>query len=148
MITYDNGKPGPVINNNGINPGQNKGEYKEGCVDEAINNLLPKSLSNYFFFDGERWRDDKTKKEDVKNSINTILGITGLLEMKKHLKDGKESVYKTLSKKIKGSDGEYERLQKEIDRLSNEMNVCDETITDATKKHLEYDNERIYGDEN
>lgn len=115
MMVYQDGVPGPVINNNGSNPGPNGKQYKEGCVQDAINNMLPQRLSNYFFFDGERWSDTKTKRSEIKDSIDTILGVTGLLEVKRHIKDGPgPTVLKNLRNKIKSSGDEHDRIQKEI----------------------------------
>ena len=53
---------GDIINNSGSNVEAKK--YKAGCVQEAIDNMFPQSLSNYFFFDGERWNDLKSKTSD------------------------------------------------------------------------------------
>lgn len=137
MIVYEDGVPGPVINDNGVNPGQGGKQYKEGCVQDAINNMLPRKLSTYFFFDGERWNDNKTKRSEIKDSIDTILGVTGLLEVKRHIKDGPgPTVLKTLRGKIKGSGDEYERIQGEIHALDeriekNEANIVKEEDTAA-----------------
>lgn len=128
MIIIQNGIPGKVINNNGMNTGAEGKVYKQGCVQEAIENMLPRSLSNYFFFDGERWSDAKTAKSEVKGSINTILGVTGLIEMMKHIKDGQgKTVLKTLRERIKGSGDEYDRLLSEISSL-------DKSIDDYVQK--------------
>ena len=110
MQIFENGVPGVVINNDG-STGK---EYKKGCVDDAINNLLPKSLASYFFFDGERWTDPKAPKDDVKKAIETILGITGLVAMKNHLKDQSKNVLKKLRGKIQGAGDEYEDVKKDI----------------------------------
>lgn len=55
---------GDIIDNSGGNKDK---EYKAGCVQEAIDSMLPQNLSNYFFFDGERWNDLKSKTTDIKN---------------------------------------------------------------------------------
>lgn len=107
---------GDVINNSG---GNIDTKYKIGCVQEAIDNMLPQSLSNYFFFDGERWNDLKSKTSDIKNSVDTILGVSGLVEMMNHLKDNRISVTKKFREKLKGTSGEYERLKKEIQELED-----------------------------
>lgn len=134
MIVYVDGVPGKVINNNGVNPGYEKDFRKEGCVQDTINNLLPPKLSNYFFFDGERWSDTRTAKKEIKESINTILGVTGLLEMKKHIKDGMgKTVLKTLRDSIKGSGNEYERLHNEIAALDKSIEDFEKLIEDEAK---------------
>lgn len=113
------GKWGTVINNSGDNVDSKR--YKMGCVQEAIDNMLPQNLSNYFFFDGERWNDLKSKTGDIKNSIDTILGVSGLTEMMNHLRDNRVSVTKVLRENLKGSSGEYDRLQQEIKGLENSI---------------------------
>jgi DNA sulfur modification protein DndD len=131
MIIIQDGIPGRVINNNGINTGAEEKKYKQGCVQETIENMLPRSLSNYFFFDGERWSDSKTQKSEIKGSINTILGVTGLIEMMKHIKDGQgKTVLKTLRERIKGSGDEYERLQSEIKALDMSIDDYEQKIKD------------------
>lgn len=126
MIIIQDGIPGRVINNNGSNAGA---EYRSGCVQETIENMLPRSLSNYFFFDGERWSDSKTQKSEIKASINTILGVTGLIEMMKHIKDGQgKTVLKTLRERIKGSGDEYERLLSEIQALDASIDEYEQKI--------------------
>ena len=131
MIIIQDGIPGKVINNNGMNTGAEEKKYKQGCVQETIENMLPRSLSNYFFFDGERWSDSKTQKSEIKGSINTILGVTGLIEMMKHIKDGQgKTVLKTLRERIKGSGDEYDRLQSEIRALDISIDDYEQKIKD------------------
>lgn len=147
---------GDIISNDGDNIEKQK--YKPGCVQETIDNMFPQSLSNYFFFDGERWNDLKSKKEDIKNSVDTILGVSGLLEMMNHLR-GANSVTRKLREKLKGTSGEYERLQREIKELEDSMveyeNGIKESISamettqrtiDSTQKTLE-DNHKIEEDQ-
>lgn len=117
---------GDVINNSGSNIESKK--YKAGCVQEAIDNMFPQSLSNYFFFDGERWNDLKSKTSDIKNSVDTILGVSGLLEMKNHLKDNRISVVKKFREKLKGTSGEYERIQQEIKGLDESISEYEKAI--------------------
>ncbi len=148
---------GEVINNSGSNVDSKK--YKIGCVQEAIDNMLPQNLSNYFFFDGERWNDLKSKTSDIKNSVDTILGVSGLVEMMNHLKDNRKNVIKEYRDKLKGTTGEYERLQIEIVKLEdsiaeNEKKIADtqaaiettERIVESTQKTLN-DNRKVEEDQ-
>lgn len=129
MQAKKDGVWGDVINNAGSNIEAQK--YKAGCVQEAIDNMLPQSLSNYFFFDGERWNDLKSKTSDIKSSVDTILGVSGLIEMKNHLKDGRTNVVKSLRNKLKGTSGEYERLQREIKEIEATIEDYEKTIKDT-----------------
>lgn len=148
---------GDVINNSGSNVDSKK--YKVGCVQEAIDNMLPQNLSNYFFFDGERWNDLKSKTSDIKNSVDTILGVSGLVEMMNHLKDNRKNVIKEFRDKLKGTSGEYERLQREIRELEDsiaeyEKGIADtqeaiettERIVESTQKTLN-DNRKVEEDQ-
>ncbi len=110
MQLFAEGVPGKVINNDGTS-GK---EYKRGCVDDMINNILPKSLAAYFFFDGERWTDPTAPKDEVKRAIETILGITGLISMRNHLNSTSKCVLKKLRGKIQGAGDEYDRVTSDI----------------------------------
>ncbi len=126
MQMKKDGAWGDVINNSGSNIDSKK--YKVGCVQEAIDNMLPPNLSNYFFFDGERWNDLKSKTSDIKNSVDTILGVSDLVEMMNHLKDNRINVIKKFREKLKGTSGEYERLQREIRGLEESISEYEEEI--------------------
>lgn len=131
MQIFTNGVWGDVISNEGNNTDSKK--YKAGCVQEAIDNMLPQNLSNYFFFDGERWNDLKSKTEDIKSSVDTILGVSGLLEMKKHLKDknGSMNVLSRLRSRIEGTSGEYERLKREISGYDDSIADYEKQLQDT-----------------
>lgn len=114
MIISENGDISERIRNEG-----NGKQYKIGCVSETINNMFPNKLSNYFFFDGERWNDNKNKSAEIKQSINTILGVSSIVKMKEHLKDGnadyKTTVIKKLNASIKGTSSESADIKRRID---------------------------------
>lgn len=129
MQIKQDGVWGDIISNTGSNIDSKK--YKPGCVQEAIENMFPQNLSNYFFFDGERWNDIKSKTSDIKSSVDTILGVSGLIEMMNHLKDNRTSVEKKLREKLKGTSGEYERLQREIKKLDESIEECEQGIIDT-----------------
>lgn len=140
QIKDESGIWGDVIPNSGkevkkeVDGKTVKKKYVSGCVQDAIDNIFPQSLSNYFFFDGERWNDLKSKTNDIKNSIYTILGVSGLIEMMNHLKDGSyNNVEKNLRAKIMGVSGEYTRLKNEIQNLEKNIVSYDEQLKDTEK---------------
>lgn len=107
-------------------------DYKPGYVQSMINGFFPEKLSNYFFFDGERWNDKNNKTEDIKQSINTILGISSILKLKEHLKEG-NSAYRTnviqkLNKKIKPTSAESQIYQKKLEQLERLIQNEENTI--------------------
>lgn len=134
MQIFEEGKWGDIINNNGLN--KEKQKYKANCVQETIETMFPRNLSNYFFFDGERWNDLKSKTSDIKDSINTILGVSGLIEMKKHIKNGNTNVLSILRQQIKGTSGEYDRLQQQIKSIENTIIELKNQLVD-TKNAIE-----------
>lgn len=90
-------------------------------VQTQINSMFPKDLSNYLFFDGERWNEARNKKEDIRNSINTIIGLNASIAMARHLKDQNGSAISLLKKQVNTSDAESERLKHEIEDLETEI---------------------------
>ncbi len=140
QIKDESGIWGDVIPNSGkevkkeVDGKTVKKKYVSGCVQDTIDNIFPQSLSNYFFFDGERWNDLKSKTNDIKNSIYTILGVSGLIEMMNHLKDGSyNNVEKNLRAKIMGVSGEYTRLKNEIQNLEKNIVSYEEQLKDTEK---------------
>jgi len=116
-------------------------------VQEQIETMFPKSLSNYFFFDGERWQADRNKKEDIKKSINAIIGWTPYLDMARHLKDqGAGSAISMLNKKVQSSSdivnglqADIDKLEKEVEDLTAENEKLDSSITSYTAQIERYE---------
>lgn len=139
MQIIEDGIPGEIINNDGSS--KKKGNnYSENCVQDIINNMLPESLSNYFLFDGEKWNDLKKKTDEIKTSIHTILGISELQAMQKHIGSGANSVINMLHGMIKGSTDEIKKLNAEILSLEQsiennkkQMEICAANIDTATE---------------
>lgn len=121
MQSVKDGIPGKVINNDGSDYRKKENNYTNGCVQELIENMLPSELSSYFFFDGERWNERGKQTSDIKNSVNTILGISELLSMKKHLKEGRPNVIATLENQIIGITGETKKLQQEMEQIREKI---------------------------
>lgn len=131
-----------LISNNGVP--QDKGaiddkinDHRVGYVQSMINEFFPEKLSNYFFFDGERWNDKNNKTEDIKQSINTILGISSILKLKEHLKEGnseyKTNVIQKLNKKIKPTSSESQTYQKKIEQLEQSIQNEEDTIAQCNQ---------------
>lgn len=123
------------------NDGDSKGK-NSGIVEERIKLMFPKELSNYFFFDGERWSDENNTKNDIKDSISTIMGISPLVQMKYHLNEygasGKLGVIKRLQAKMVGSDSRIDDLKKELDDYYDEIGNCKKNIEDNTIASKQY----------
>jgi len=52
-------------------------------VEEAIGAILPKDLSAFFFFEGEKGND--IKKKDLGKAVRTLLGLEAFEKMKTHI---------------------------------------------------------------
>ncbi len=122
-------------------PYDNDNEKDKGKVDDFISELLPRNLSNYFLFDGERWSSEKNTRMDIKDSIYNLVGISPIREMKRHLGEcgtqGRLSVIKQLKSKITGSGDEYTTLTNEIERLIKNIENEEKNILDA-EQNAEY----------
>ena len=107
---------------------------EKGCVEENINIMFPKELSSYFFFDGERWSDERRTKKEIKDSIGTLMGITPLVKMKEHLWNGiNKSVIRTLEGSLSGSSTKYEDLKNKISRREEDIERWKKEIEEAEK---------------
>lgn len=58
------------------------GKYQNE-VNDAIRAILPKDLSSFFFFEGEK--DNAISKKDLGKSVRTLLGLEAFENMRKHL---------------------------------------------------------------
>ncbi len=90
-------------------------DYREGEeVQDRVQLMFPRELSSYFLFDGERWNNEADKTKDIKDAINTIMGISPLSYMKYHLKDrrGKSVIRLIRNSFVAESESEMELNRK------------------------------------
>lgn len=122
--------------------------------ESAIQNILPKELANYFFFDGERI--EKMSKEIAsgrKSSgfSNAVVGLTGLkatLAALDHLSPTRtSSVVGKLTLEYRGdSDGKMQQLTKrigelqdELERITVRLSELDDEIESATTSRAQFE---------
>lgn len=122
--------------------------------ESAIQNILPKELANYFFFDGERI--EKMSKEIAsgrKSSgfSNAVVGLTGLkatLASLDHLSPTRtSSVMGKLTLEYRGdSDGKMQQLTKrigelqdELERITVRLSELDDEIESATTSRAQFE---------
>lgn len=122
--------------------------------ESAIQNILPKELANYFFFDGERI--EKMSKEIAsgrKSSgfSNAVVGLTGLkatLAALDHLSPTRtSSVMGKLTLEYRGdSDGKMQQLTKrigelqdELERITVRLSEIDDEIESATTSRAQFE---------
>ncbi|MEA5577574.1 AAA family ATPase [Anabaena sp. UHCC 0451] len=89
-------------------------------AEEIINNILPASLHQYFFFDGERIEEivRSDKKTEIAEATETFLGVKVIDLAIRHLKEAK----KTLDNDLAAiGDAETKQLLKEQNKLEQEI---------------------------
>lgn len=95
--------------------------------DDFIEKIIPKRLRSFFFFDGERINKlaQVDGKEEIKNAILDILGVTMLDNVSKDLEQIKTEYTKELSK---FSDAEGQEIADRLDGYRIEKNICNEKL--------------------
>ena len=128
------------------NAGNRDKNHPSGCVQKAIEEMFPEKLSNYLFFDGERWSQTKNKSEDIEKSINIILGISSILKMTEHLKNGnseyRTSVLTKLRRSVKGSTDEFRKADYKIKEIDKKIWSTKEAIENK-KADLEMARQKV-----
>lgn len=101
--------------------------------EEIINRILPMSLHQYFFFDGERIeqivRDER--KAEIAEATKELLGVEVLNRAIKHLKEAKKSLETDLS--MIGNP-ETKKFLNSKKKLEDEINSLCQRQTEITKE--------------
>lgn len=107
--------------------GNTEWELKTQC-ERVVNGILPKELSRYFFFDGERIekmsKDISTgkKAEDFASAVKGLLGLNGMASAIQHFNPRRSGVISTY-------DSKYDpKSSSKIQEYTKEINVCNERI--------------------
>lgn len=124
------------------------GEMEKVNFEKEIRKILPKELSKYFFFDGERIEkmskdiQDERHAEDFSEAVKGLLGLNGMISAIKHLKSKKirNNVIKKYNEKISLIN------DSEISQMSQELNICIDEIEsiDEELKELIKDKEKNF----
>ena len=114
--------------------------------ETEINSILPKELSRYFFFDGERIERmskdiaNNAKSTDFANAVQSLLGLKGMESAIRHLGAGKQSVigsYESIydsssnakiaeyTKIINECTDAIEKLDQRVDELKDQIEKAD-----------------------
>ena len=125
----------------------------------TIANILPESLSKYFFFDGERidkmaGEVNKGKSEEFKTAVQNILGLTALNNAIEHLNPNRSNSVigkynsqidsegnqetKELRQTIYTNTEEIEKNCKTIDKIEEEITYYSKEIENTKAKLLSY----------
>lgn len=113
-------------------------------IKELIELMLPEELSKYFFFDGESMQSmsetlfGQKKSEDIKDVIQSIVGLKSLQNLITHLKaegSSRNTVVRGLNEIIdENGDEELRTLTAEIDSLEDRYLKSEEDI-ESCKEH-------------
>lgn len=117
-------------------------------VDNYIKQILPKELSRYFFFDGERIdkmsKDiKKGKSQDFKQAVRGLLGLNAFIEALSHLKPTSkygvigsynESYDSKSDKRIADYTSIIQTTQDELDKIEERLNDIGNEIELAQEK--------------
>ena len=106
--------------------------------DEQVNMILPKRLSNYFLFDGERIKtignQQKRGEQEVGEAVKSILGLEDYNTAIKHL-TGPRSVLTELRGSLNSTAGI------EMERLKSNIENADESIDEKTQSKMRLESE-------
>ncbi|MBD2626195.1 AAA family ATPase [Trichormus variabilis] len=102
-------------------------------AEEIITQILPASLHQYFFFDGERIEEivRSDNKAEIAEAIRTFLGVEVIELSIKHLKDAKKSLETDL-KNI--GDAETKQLLNQQEKLELEIETINKRQTEINQE--------------
>ncbi|MEH2197617.1 AAA family ATPase [Nostoc sp.] len=104
--------------------------------DDIINQILPATLHQYFFFDGERIEEivRSDKKAEIAEATKIFLGVEVINRSIRHLGDAK----KTLENELKAiGDSETKQLLRQQEKIERERERITKRQTEI-KEELEY----------
>ena len=107
-----------------------------------IKNILPKELSNYFFFDGEHIENmskeisARGKSRSFANAVTGLTGLNGILAALDHLSPTKtKSVIGQFNAAfVNDSDGKINKLTEEINELQEELNSIEQRLSEIDEE--------------
>lgn len=105
--------------------------------DSKLREIMPESLAEYFFFDGEKIAASRNPT-NVKNSINMIMGLIPLEHMLNHLKEGRTNAERILRESLK-SDSGVNSINREIERLTTKGKEAKDNYDEAERRYNEMD---------
>ena len=101
--------------------------------DSNIERILPRALSSYFFFGGERV-GAISSREDIESSVKGLMGLDVLYNAMAHLR----TVINKLKKSMDFSgDQNAKNIQQKLDGANKKKQECEDELTTITEQ-LEY----------
>lgn len=134
--------------------GQNEPIIDEQEKRDIINEIIPASISSYFFFDGERVEKmgkeiQNGKSKEFKAAVESLLGLSAISSAIRHLNVGSQSVLKSYARDFNASgDEDYAMAvqaiaaaESRIERLEAEIEELQELKNDAQDSYDKYKSE-------
>ena len=125
--------------------GNTEWELKSQC-ERLVNSILPKELSRYFFFDGERIekmsKDISTgkKADDFASAVKGLLGLNGMWSAIQHFNPRRNGVITTYDSKYDpDSSLKIQEYTKEINACNARINEIDDEL-----EQIESDSEQAH----
>ena len=142
--------------------GEENPRIKDLLMMQEINDIIPKELSKYFFFDGEKIESLSKEISSGKKSntfveaVNSLTGLKGILKAIEHLDPGSKrsvvgqldneylsggsAIIKKLTEIINENKEKLENIDDEIENINQKLNDNEERIdkySDALKQYEE-----------
>ena len=119
-------------------------EIRNQYIEKTINQILPKELSDYFFFDTERVRD-VSNRQDVTEAVKGLLGLTALDNTMKHL-GSKNKITSVLGKLYSSMDNDGNSKAKDalekIHNIHDKKNLIHNQLENLKNQILDYEQEK------
>lgn len=109
----------------------------EGKKKDLINEIIPSSISSYFFFDGERVEKmgneiQNGRSKEFKVAVDNLLGLSAISEAIRHLKGGSNMVIPSYTRDYNDkADEEYRKAEQSIQTYEDRIAQLEKDIEDT-----------------
>lgn len=116
--------------------GQEEFIENESEKKNLINEIIPSSISSYFFFDGERVERmgneiQEGRSQEFKVAVDNLLGLSAISEALRHLKGGPSKVIGSFTRDYNpNADTEYQNAEQEIQAAETRIGTLDKDIAE------------------
>ena len=110
-------------------------EYQK---DYIVKQFLPKDLSNFFFFDGEKIEEmskeiQSGKSSDFQNAVYSLVGLTATQNTIEHLKSNKKCVVKEIQREIDNNSKSAEKMEQKNTQITELDENVQKNTAELTK---------------
>lgn len=110
----------------------------------TINSILPRNLASFIFYQGEK--DNIVSNKNLKEDIETLVGLDAHMELVKHLYGNRQShassdsvIGQYLSEQINNNDTETQDKKRRIDQLTAQIDDNERLIEETNNQIQKYD---------